>query len=78
MLYLKNTMRCVCVRVCHFWGYYCIHVQIIKCQIFYFCPPDIAACHISQRLLFTDSHSVYPSLSSFFFTAYLSVFTLES
>lgn len=53
---------CVCVRVT-FGGYYCIHVQIIECQILYSQPPDIAACHVFPSLLFTDSHSVYLSLS---------------
>lgn len=31
--------------VCHFWGYYSIHVQIFKCQFLCFKPPDISACH---------------------------------
>lgn len=34
-------MRCVC----HFWGYYGIHVQMFKYQILFFKPLDMAACH---------------------------------
>lgn len=67
-------MRCVCV--CHFWGYYGIHVQMFKYQILCFKPPDIAACHYFCLSAFlTVCHSVCLCLFPFL---YLSVYICES